>query len=33
MSDGSVRLYSGGKSAIGDYTTVITSWTGKLAFG
>jgi len=33
MSDGSVRLYAGGKTAIGAYTTVIGSWTGKLAFG
>ncbi|MFG2379192.1 FG-GAP repeat domain-containing protein [Streptomyces sp. NPDC048504] len=33
MSDGSVRLYSGGKAAIGGYTTVVGSWTGKLAFG
>jgi hypothetical protein len=33
MSDGSVRLYSGGKSVVGGYTTVIGSWTGKLAFG
>ncbi|MFG2464093.1 hypothetical protein ACGFXB_01285 [Streptomyces canus] len=33
MSDGSVRLYSGGKSVVGSSTTVIGSWTGKLAFG
>ncbi|MFE2067829.1 FG-GAP-like repeat-containing protein [Streptomyces sp. NPDC059467] len=33
MSDGSVRLYYGGRTAIGSYTTVIGTWTGKLAFG
>ncbi|MFF5144070.1 FG-GAP repeat domain-containing protein [Streptomyces sp. NPDC013157] len=32
-SSGSVRLYFGGKTAIGSYSTVIGSWTGKLAFG
>lgn len=33
MSSGSVRLYFGGKTAIGSSSTVISSWTGKLAFG
>ncbi|MFG3291105.1 FG-GAP repeat domain-containing protein [Streptomyces sp. NPDC048179] len=33
MSSGSVRLHFGGKTAIGSYSTVISSWTGKLAFG
>ncbi|MER6243116.1 hypothetical protein [Streptomyces griseorubiginosus] len=33
MSDGSVRLYSGGKSVVGGSTTVIGNWTGKLTFG
>lgn len=33
MADGSVLLYSGGKSVIGGSTKVIGNWTGKLAFG
>lgn len=33
MSDGSVRLYYGGKTTIGSYTKVIGSWTGKVSFG
>ncbi|MFF7977827.1 hypothetical protein ACFZDK_01670 [Streptomyces sp. NPDC007901] len=32
-SSGSVRLYFGGRTAIGSYNTVIGTWTGKLAFG
>ncbi|MCW2870970.1 hypothetical protein [Actinacidiphila oryziradicis] len=33
-SDGSVRLYSGGKATLSTaYTTVIGSWAGKVAFG
>ncbi|MDX6330270.1 MAG: hypothetical protein QOI83_2653, partial [Streptomycetaceae bacterium] len=33
-SDGSVRLYTGGKATLSTtYTTVIGSWTGKVAFG
>ncbi|MFG3292700.1 FG-GAP-like repeat-containing protein [Streptomyces sp. NPDC048179] len=34
MNDGSVRMYSGGTSAVGSYTTVVSSgWGGKLAIG
>ncbi|MEV7981140.1 hypothetical protein [Streptomyces sp. NPDC086519] len=33
MSGGSVRLHFGGRTAIGGNSTVISSWTGKLAFG
>ncbi|MFF3467683.1 DNRLRE domain-containing protein [Streptomyces sp. NPDC002619] len=34
MNDGSVRMYSGGRSAVGTYTTVVSSgWDGKLAIG
>ncbi len=34
MNDGSVRMYSGGTSTVGSYTTVVSSgWTGKLTIG
>ncbi|MGW7244597.1 FG-GAP-like repeat-containing protein [Streptomyces sp. NPDC054804] len=34
MNDGSVRLYSGGTTTIGTYTTVVSNgWSGKLTIG
>ncbi|WP_055527982.1 VCBS repeat-containing protein [Streptomyces graminilatus] len=33
MSNGTVRLYAGGRSAVGPYTQVIDQWTGMQALG
>ncbi|MFE9127796.1 hypothetical protein ACFYOF_20715 [Streptomyces sp. NPDC007148] len=34
MNDGSVRMYTGGATAVGSYTTVVSNgWEGKLTLG